>query len=322
MLKIAMLGVGAIAKYYDAALKKDPNFNLIAVADLNSDRTNSYKAEGIGVYTDYQTLLKEADIEAVIINLPNDIHFEACLAALISEKHVCCEKPLTITYEQSLALSKVSNEINRTLFTAFHRRYNRLVIELQKTVQAQHQPIRHVQINYRENILDHVGGDGWYLDPARCGGGCIADNGPNAFDTLAMFVKDCRVTDADITFDSDGIDRKATIHLESTDRTTASVVLDWDYKKGEDKAVKVWLEDDAVLTADMLAGFPAFKSSLFHEYKGVLADFSECINAGIGRGEQGIDSVQLVTQCYSKRVPTQQTEIGNTSTQNNATAVA
>ncbi|TBA11989.1 Gfo/Idh/MocA family protein [Rhizobium ruizarguesonis] len=294
-----MVGAGTISRYYGASLRKSPNLTLAAVADLNLERTKSYANEGITVYRDYRTLLEKAGVDAVIINLPNDIHFEACFAALNAGKHVCCEKPLTIHLDQALALAETASKANLTLFTAFHRRYNRPVLELQRAVQARRHPIRHIQISYRENIRDHVGGDGWYLDPVRCGGGCIADNGPNAFDTLAMFVPNYSVTQADIVFNADDIDRRATIWLENPDGVTASVVLDWDYRNGEDKAVKISFDDGTVLAADMLAGFPAFKSSLFHEYDGVLADFSKSVRAGVGRGEQGINCVRLVTQSYS-----------------------
>ena len=80
-----------------------------------------------------------------------------------------------------------------------------------------------------------------------------------------------RVVAARIVRDRAGVDRQADIELRAG-RTPVRVLLDWSYP-GERKDIEVRLGDGRTLHADMLAGHPGFKASLWHEYAGVLDAF-------------------------------------------------
>ena len=96
---------------------------------------------------------------------------------------VCVEKPLATRVEHGRAARRTGPDEAATLFTAFHRRYNSDVLRL--LAQARRpRPRRSLTVRYLETIEEHAGGDRWYLDPDRCGGGCVADNGPNVFDLV------------------------------------------------------------------------------------------------------------------------------------------
>jgi hypothetical protein len=66
-----------------------------------------------------------------------------------------------------------------------------------------------------------------------------------------------------------GIDMRARVQLRAKDRAIADARLDWGYE-GERKEFDITLDDGQVVHVDMLAGFSAFKSSLDHEYVGIL----------------------------------------------------
>jgi predicted dehydrogenase len=153
-------------------------------------------------------------------------------------------------------------------------------------------------VRYLERIEEHVGRDRWYLDPGRCGGGCVADNGPNSFDLVRLFMGDVTVEDAVITRDEHGVDRVADIRLRNAAGATARVELDWSYPSGELKDVEVRLANGTVVQADMLAGHPAFKSSLAHEYIGVLQDFRLSVLLGMDRACDGLAALDLVEASY------------------------
>lgn len=299
MIRMGVIGIGVIAKYYLAAFPHLKTAKLQAVCDLYREKTAPWAKAGILAYTDYNTLLGNPEVDAVIINLPNNLHFQACTDALNAGKHVCCEKPLTLEFSQAIALGKLAEEKSLTLFTAFHRRYNRPLTQLKASV-GDMSRIRHLDITYKEKIEDHAGADTWYLNPDVCGGGCVADNGPNAYDTIAWMLGRMFVHAVDIRRNDAGLDMQATVHLMNNDGQTAAVYLDWNYPDGEDKAVHLHLSDNTTLSASMLDGFPEFKSSLFHEYAAVIEDFATHINEARGRGEEGIDAVRLVQDTYAK----------------------
>ncbi|NMM52802.1 Gfo/Idh/MocA family protein [Paenibacillus aquistagni] len=301
-IRVGMIGMGVISKFYVHALQhqlKDPV--LTAVCDLNKDRMAAFLGTGVNCFIDYHDLLACDEIDAVVINVPNDKHFAICRDALLAGKHVCCEKPLTLTLQEAEELTILSRETGLTLFTAFHRRYNVHFVRGLSELSIMDE-IQSVKASYLEKIEDHAGDDKWYLQPDRCGGGCVADNGPNVYDTLAYFLGHMTVQHAHITRNEQQVDVEAHVELVTHKGIPVHVHLDWAYPHGEKKDVHVLLKDGREIDIDMLEGFAAFKSSLYHEYEEILIDFARQIEAGGCHGEDGLDAVRLVHDTYKAEV--------------------
>jgi predicted dehydrogenase len=230
------------------------------------------------------------------------VHFEVCRDAVEAGLSVCVEKPLAVKVEDGRTLATAARERGVTLFTAFHRRYNDNVLALVDRLPDQ-APITTLRVRYLEKIEEHVGQDGWYLDPERCGGGCVADNGPNAYDTVRQFLGDVEVLDAQVARDAHGLDRQALVTMRSADGALAEVELDWSYPHGELKDVEVRLQDGTADRADMLAGHEGFKDSLWHEYAGILAEFERAARAGQDRSRDGLVTLELVADSYARERP-------------------
>ncbi|WP_044986138.1 Gfo/Idh/MocA family protein [Sorangium cellulosum] len=293
-----MIGMGVISKFYVAGFPRVDGAKLVAVCDLRKERVAPFEARGLDTTLDYRELLAREDIDAVIINVPNDEHYAICRDALAAGKHVCCEKPLTIRRADAERLVGQARAAGRTLFTAFHRRYNANVVRALPQL-ADRSRIASVTARYLEKIEEHAGDDRWYLDSRRCGGGCLADNGPNVFDTLASFLGRMEVTRAAVERDGGGIDREADVDLVSEGGIPVHVRLDWAYPRGERKDIEVSLKSGERVVIDMLAGFDEFKGSLWHEYEEIVRDFVATIGAGGCHGEDGLDAVRLVDDAYA-----------------------
>ncbi|MFE2041609.1 Gfo/Idh/MocA family protein [Streptomyces sp. NPDC059477] len=294
--RIGIIGLGVISKFYVAAFDRLPGLDLTAVCDLRPDAMDPFRATA-KCYDNHAALLADAGVDAVVVNVPNDAHAAVCGDALAAGVSVCVEKPLATRGTDALALTELARERGVTLFTSFHRRYNSAVLRLLEEVAAADAPVRSLTVRYLERIEDHAGSDRWYLDADRCGGGCVADNGPNAFDLVRLFLGDTELTAADVVRDAAGTDRRADITLRSAAGAGARVELDWSYD-GEVKDVTVELADGTRLFADMLDGHPEFKGSLWHEYVGVLADFDARLRAGQDSARDGLAALELVEAVY------------------------
>lgn len=297
-VRLGIVGLGVISRYYLAALtgpQAPPDLRLTAVCDLSSGVLDPYR-ESLACFADHRALLAAGAVDAVVVNVPNDAHHPIVSDVLTAGLPVCVEKPLATTLDQGEELVALARRRGLPLLTAFHRRYNDNVLALLGRIGRR--PVRHLRVRYHERIEDHVGRDRWYLDPARCGGGCVADNGPNAIDLVHLVLGPVGLDRAEVTRDAGGVDRQATVDLRAASGATARVELDWSYPHGEAKDVRVELADGGVDGADMLAGHPAFKSSLAHEYVGVLRHFADILRGRVASWPDGLAPLRLVTEVY------------------------
>ncbi|MEW1798070.1 Gfo/Idh/MocA family protein [Streptomyces niveus] len=298
-LRIGVVGLGVISRFYLDAFPGLPTLDLVAVCDLREEALAPHREAGLPCYRDHRRMLAEAGLDAIVVNVPNDAHAAVCRDALAAGVAVCVEKPLALDLAEGRALTELAVSGGSVLFTAFHRRYNDNVLGLLRSLPADASAVESVTVRYLEKIEEHVGADRWYLDPARCGGGCVADNGPNAFDTVRLFLGELTVESAEVVRDAAGVDRQARVALRSAGGVPATVELDWSYPHGEAKDVTVRLKDGTEHHADMLAGHDAFKSSLKHEYVGVLGEFEQAVRARTDASRAGLAMLELVDATYA-----------------------
>ncbi|WP_246107553.1 Gfo/Idh/MocA family protein [Saccharothrix saharensis] len=292
MIRLGVVGLGVISRFYLAAIASSPRFALAAVCDLDERALTDH---GVPAFRSHEAMLDAGGIDAVVVTAPNDVHARVAMDAVEHGLPVCVEKPLATSLRDGLAVAEAARRRDVALFTAFHRRYNANVLALRDKL-AGAAPVAELTVRYLERIEEHVGADRWYLDPARSGGGCVADNGPNALDLVRLFLGEVTLESARVTR-VDGIDRQAVLHVRGS--APAVVDLDWSHP-GETKDVTARLADGTVLRADVLAGFDGFKGSLWHEYDGVLRDFAAAVTAGSGWRDGGLAALDLVDEVYRR----------------------
>lgn len=102
-LKVGVLGCGPIAQaaHFESA-NKARNAQLYAICDLADDLRERMAATHAPqkTYADYDRMLADPKVEAVIIGTADAFHVPASIAALRAGKHVLCEKPLGLNVEE------------------------------------------------------------------------------------------------------------------------------------------------------------------------------------------------------------------------------
>lgn len=90
--------------------------NTVACADVNLANAQKF-AEAIGgkcdVYQDYRKVLDRKDVDAVTIGTPDHWHIKIAIDAMNAGKDVYCEKPLTLTIDESRTICKAVKESGR-----------------------------------------------------------------------------------------------------------------------------------------------------------------------------------------------------------------
>jgi predicted dehydrogenase len=115
-IKVGVIGLGYISQYSIAAVKRNLQYQLIAVCDAEEIAIERYGRDGIAIYSDYCQLLLNDDVHPTIICLPDVFHYKVSRDALFRNKHVCCKKSLTVTVVEAQELSKISLEQKVVLF--------------------------------------------------------------------------------------------------------------------------------------------------------------------------------------------------------------
>ena len=108
-----------------------------AVSDLNQNRLNSLYGQypSIAITTDYHDLIKDPEIEAIIVATPVSSHYGIAKAALEAGKHCFVEKPLTQTSEQAQELIEIAERKGVHLFVDYTFLFTGAVQKMKQLVQ-------------------------------------------------------------------------------------------------------------------------------------------------------------------------------------------
>jgi D-xylose 1-dehydrogenase (NADP+, D-xylono-1,5-lactone-forming) len=135
-VRFGFIGAGLIAKLalYPAML--DSNcITISAVASRDRERAKALSPSG-KVYTDYQELLDDPEIEAVYISLPNSLHIPWAIKAMQAGKHVLCEKPIAMNAQELKEAIKVSESTGKLLMEASWNRWHPRTVRIKQLVDS------------------------------------------------------------------------------------------------------------------------------------------------------------------------------------------
>jgi predicted dehydrogenase len=126
-LRIGVLGCGPIAQFahFDAC-RKARNAELYAICDVAQDLVARMAAvhEPRVIYADYDQMLADDHVEAVIVATADDYHVPLTLKALAAGKHVLVEKPLGVKVEECEELRSRLKKSKLVLQVGNNRRFD------------------------------------------------------------------------------------------------------------------------------------------------------------------------------------------------------
>lgn len=124
-IRWGIIGLGNIANQFAADLKLIEEAELVAVASRNTDKANEFalKHNCNTFYGSYDALFADDQVEIVYIATPHDSHAELSIKAMENGKHVLCEKPLSLSYNDALKMTEASKKYNKFFMEAFWTRF-------------------------------------------------------------------------------------------------------------------------------------------------------------------------------------------------------
>jgi predicted dehydrogenase len=99
--------------------------NIVACCDVDRRHAEMFAAHFDGkcdIHKDYRKVIERKDVDAITIGTPDHWHTAIAVAALRAGKDVYCEKPLTLTIDESKLISKVVEQTGRVFQVGTHQR--------------------------------------------------------------------------------------------------------------------------------------------------------------------------------------------------------
>ena len=126
-IRVGLIGAGRIGKLHIQHLVQNiPEVELLTICSLNRPNIEAIAAQFNvpKVTTDYNTLLADPQIDAVLITSSTHTHVEISQAAAKAEKHIFCEKPIAFDLEQIDETLEIVEKAGVKFQVGFNRRFD------------------------------------------------------------------------------------------------------------------------------------------------------------------------------------------------------
>jgi predicted dehydrogenase len=188
-LRWGLIGCGDIARKRVApALRDLPDCELIAVNRARYELAEEFARE-FGArrwHREWRELLRDAEVEAVYLATPVNLHAEQTIAAAEAGKHVLCEKPMALNAAECDRMLDACAANGVTLGVAYYRHFYPVLRRVKELLAAGEvgQPVL-AQINAFERFNpapEHP--RYWFVKKAQAGGGPMMDFGCHRIEVL------------------------------------------------------------------------------------------------------------------------------------------
>ena len=173
MLGVGIIGTGGMGKLHGASLGQIGDAQVVAAADSDPGALRAFADQfhPRHTYSDYQGLLQDAAVDAVLVCLPTYLHAPAVLAAAQAGKHVFCEKPIALDVRSAEQMVAGCYTAGVHLMMGFVRRFDSDWGAFRRMV---HDGAIGRPIVWRHVIASGGPRSPWYMDRDK-GGGPIVD---------------------------------------------------------------------------------------------------------------------------------------------------
>ncbi len=183
--RIGIIGLG-VGKWHRDSFKQTKNAEVVALCDANEERLKKMGAEaGITkLYVNIGSLLRNKDIDAVSVCLPNYLHAKVAVAAMKAGKHVLCEKPLAASVKDAQKIVKAEKETGKRCMVAMKFRFKPEAQYIaDKLKRGEFGEVYYGYTHYLRPLGGIPSGAGsWFITKRKSGGGALIDNGVHLLD--------------------------------------------------------------------------------------------------------------------------------------------
>ena len=180
-IKLGIVGYGGMANWHHKNSVRVPGMEVVGAFDIDPEAQANAKKNGIIAFDSREALLKDPNINLVLVATPNDVHCEIAVAAIKAGKNVISEKPVAMNIRQVDEMIETSLK-EKVLFTVHqNRRWDKDYLTMRNVVEKG-------LIGTPYTIESRVHGTGGLMHGwrgyAKHGGGMLLDWGVHMLDQI------------------------------------------------------------------------------------------------------------------------------------------
>ena len=188
MKRVAVIGLGEIAKVHVPILKSMEQVQLCAVCDLRKERGTL--APDVPFYTDYKEMLEKEKPDCVHLCLPHWLHYPVAKDVVEFGANVFCEKPLALNAAQAEKFAQLEQDHPEVeIGLCLQNRYNETTEALMRIIQS---GLEGKVTSIRANVVwarspEYYQQEPWRGKMETAGGGVMINQSIHTLDLMAQF---------------------------------------------------------------------------------------------------------------------------------------
>jgi scyllo-inositol 2-dehydrogenase (NADP+) len=188
VIRMAIVGLGKMGLSHLAILRAHPQINLVAACDAMAYLTDVLsKHAGLKCYSDFDRMLADERLDAVLVATPSKMHAVMVKKALDRGLHVFCEKPFVLDVNDGEELVALAKGKLRVTQVGYHYRFVGAFQEAARVVRSGALgTVHHVRAEAYGPVVLRPKGGTWRSAKGE-GGGALYDYACHAID-LVNFV--------------------------------------------------------------------------------------------------------------------------------------
>jgi scyllo-inositol 2-dehydrogenase (NADP+) len=164
-------------------LHAHPGFQLKAITE-RSKKVAAERYPDIISYNSIDELLADDEIELIVVNTPNNTHYDLATRALKAGKHVLIEKPAADTVAETKALFDLGRAQNKQVFIYQNRRWDSDFLSIKQVIESGELG-KLIEVTFRFDRYKPVLSPKAFKETGGAGAnGLVYDLGPHLLDQL------------------------------------------------------------------------------------------------------------------------------------------
>ena len=229
-IRIGFIGAGAQASVYATQLLHIPTATLVGVTDKSLTKAKEFSRKfGIkNYYNDYLELLKQSEIDAVIVVTPPYLHAEHTIASAEAGKHVLCDKPIATNLTDAGNMIKSAKKSGVKLMYGENERFNPVWQKCKEFIEQGTLGTPIMIMAYTILDMGNYPGWPWMRDIKKEGGGAVMESCHDLYVVRWLFgdITQVYLESGTYTFDISAEDT-ASISLKFRNGAIGNVSASW-----------------------------------------------------------------------------------------------